>query len=107
MATHDIVDNTHYWKTNYYFGKVTSYSTKVTSNSVNGHQNFYARGLQDQETKIRRVVLPIDDLARFWAIFFLDEVWEVELRKFSEKKKKRILSGLEPMLIPLTGQCNY
>ena len=22
-------------------------------------------------------------------IFFLDEVWEVELRKFSEKKKKK------------------
>ena len=33
---------------------------------------------------------------------------EDELRKFSEgKKKKRILSGLEPMPIPLTVQCNY
>ena len=52
---------------------------------------------------------PIDDLARYWANFsFLDKVWEVELRKFSEEKiKKRILSGSEPMLIPLTNQCNY
>ena len=41
-------------------------------------------------------------------IFFLDEVWEVELRrKFSEKKNERVLSGLEPMLISLMGQCNY
>ena len=33
---------------------------------------------------------------------------EDELRKFSEEtKKKRIMSGLEPMLIPLTVQCNY
>ena len=41
-------------------------------------------------------------------ILFLDEVWEVELTKFAEKKKKkRILSGLQPMLIPLAGQCNY
>ena len=52
---------------------------------------------------------PIDDRARYWAnCFFLDKVWEVELRKFSEKKKKkRILARLEPILIPLTGQCNY
>ena len=33
---------------------------------------------------------PIDDRARYWAnFFFLDEVWEVELRKFSNKKKKK------------------
>ena len=49
---------------------------------------------------------PIDDRARYWANLFLDEVWKVELRKFSEKKK-RVLSGLEPMLILLTDQCNY
>ena len=49
---------------------------------------------------------PIDDRARY-CLFFLEEVWEVELEKISVKKKKRILSGLEPVLIPLTGQCNY
>ena len=31
-----------------------------------------------------------------------------ELRKFSEeKKRKRIMSGIEPMLIPVTVQYNY
>ena len=51
----------------------------------------------------------IDDCARYWANFCSDKVKEAELRKFSEKKKekKRILSGLEPVPIPLTDQCNY
>ena len=52
----------------------------------------------------------IDDHASYWANFFLgggDKVWEDELRKVSEQKKKRVSSGLEPMLIPLTAQCNY
>ena len=33
---------------------------------------------------------PMDDRARYWENFFLDEVWEVELRKFSEQKKKKM-----------------
>ena len=48
---------------------------------------------------------PIDDRARYWENFLGGED---ELRKFSEeKKKKRIMSRLKPMLIPLTVQCNY
>ena len=49
---------------------------------------------------------PIDG-REICCFFFLEEVWEVELRKFSEEKKKRILWGLEPIPIPLTGQCKY
>ena len=51
-------------------------------------------------TKGRARYWPIDDRARYWANFFLDEVWKIELRKFSEKKKYiYILWGLEPMLV--------
>ena len=32
---------------------------------------------------------PIDNRTRYWAKKFLDEVWEFELRKFSEKKKEK------------------
>ena len=32
---------------------------------------------------------PIDDRAHYWVNFFLDEVWEVQLGKFSEKKKRK------------------
>ena len=64
---------------------------------------LYQNGLVKGRARYRS----INDRARYW-LFFGDEVWEVELGKFSvKKKKKRILSGLEPMLIPLTGQCNY
>ena len=51
---------------------------------------------------------PIDDRASYWAIFFFfNAVREVELRKFSEKKKKKDIVGIRTMLIRLTGQCNY
>ena len=65
-----------------------------------------------RNSKGRARYRPIDDRARYWKKNFLgggggDKVCEDELRKFSEEKKKRILSGLEPMLIPLTVQCNY
>ena len=33
---------------------------------------------------------PIDDRARY-CLFVLDEIWEIELRKFSEEKKKNIV----------------
>ena len=49
---------------------------------------------------------PIDGRARYWAIFF-GGGGEINLENFQRKKKKRILSGLEPMLIPVTVQCNY
>ena len=35
-------------------------------------------------------------------IFFLDEVWKVELEKIFRETKKKNIVGLEPMLIPLT-----
>ena len=49
---------------------------------------------------------PIDDRA---LLFFLDEVWEVELRKFSEEKKKKNIVGIRthahsfngPVQVPL------
>ena len=38
-------------------------------------------------------------------IFF---VGKMNLENFQrKKKKKRMMSGLQPMLIPLTVQCNY
>ena len=40
-------------------------------------------------------------------IFFLDEVREVEVRKFSEEKKKKDIVGIRTLPIPLTDQCNY
>ena len=38
-------------------------------------------------------------------IMFLDKVWEIELRIFSEEKKQK--QNIVGILIPLTGQCNY
>ena len=32
---------------------------------------------------------------------------KMNLENFQRKKKKKKLSGLEPMLVPLTVQCNY
>ena len=49
---------------------------------------------------------PIDDRARYWAIFFLDEVREVEVRKFSEGKKKMDIVEIRTLPTPLTDQCN-
>ena len=41
----------------------------------------------------------IDDRARYWEFFFL--FGKMKLENFQrKKKKKRIMSGLEPMLIP-------
>ena len=49
---------------------------------------------------------PIDDRACYWANFVLDEVREIEVRKFSEEKKEDIV-GMRTLPIPLTDQCNY
>ena len=45
----------------------------------------------DQKTLGRARYRPIDDRVRYWEIFFGggDKVWEDELRKFSEEKKKK------------------
>ena len=53
---------------------------------------------------------PIDDRARYCVNFFLGGGGggrKMNLENFQRKKKKRMLSGLEPMLIHLTVQCNY
>ena len=56
-------------------------------------------------SKGRASYRPIDDRTRYWGIFFLDAVWEVELRKCSEehthKKKNHAHSFDRPVQLPL------
>ena len=51
---------------------------------------------------------PIDDRARYWGELSGGmRFGKLNLENFQRKKEKRILLGLETVLIPLTDQCNY
>ena len=52
------------------------------------HPTVSLRSPRGHMVKGRARYRPIDDRACYWANFFLDDVWEVELRKFSETKRK-------------------